>query len=299
VPVVRRKSAGKRLLGLESEESQAENTLPTSLTPDGRHSMNQTPDYINFDRAAPHYEDTRYIPPFVLQRAAKLIVTDGGYAPGAPFLDAGTGIGRFARYLFAEGLQVTGVDISEEMLVRAQAGPAARFLVRADLRYLPFHDDAFEGALIVHILHLIRDWKQVVREIKRVIKCGCAVYVGGETGKRFASREIYFEVAAERGLSRSHIGAPNIEAILEYMAALGAEVNQVDGRELQWTGRTSIGGMLDTLRENPFSHLWHVTPEDYGELMAESERRTRAAYPDLNFVEEVAAGLSLWRVVWS
>jgi len=261
--------------------------------------MNETPDYINFDRAADRYEDTRYIPPSVLERAAQLIVTDGGYSPGAPFLDAGTGIGRFARYLIAAGLQVTGVDISLEMLARAQSLPDPRFLVRADLRYLPFHDSAFEGALLVHILHLIRDWKPVVREIQRVVKEGCPVYVGGETGKRFASREIYFQVAAERGLSRSHIGAPNIEAILEYMAALGAEVNQVDARKLQWTGRTGIGEMLDTLRGNPFSHMWHISPQDYADLMEETEKRVGAAYPDLNSVEETAAGMSIWRVVWS
>jgi hypothetical protein len=56
--------------------------------------------------------------------------------------------------------------------------------------------------------------------------------------------------------------------------------------------------MLDTLKMNPFSHMWHIQPEVHRLLVAEAERRTREVFPTLDRVEEAAAALMLWRVVW-
>ncbi len=264
-----------------------------------------TEPYLNFDRVADCYESTRYIPPAVLKQTAERIAADCLIAPGGHFLDAGVGTGRFARHLASAGVSVVGVDVSSEMLARARAGislPAAPQLARADLRALPFRDAVFDGALIVHVLHLVSDWKRVAREMRRVLKAGSPLYIGSETGKRFLSRGLYFQVAGEWQLMRPNTGAPSLDAILEYLAGLGAEVIQIDQRQLAWTAQARVGEMLDSLRTNPFSHMWHIPPDTHAKLIAEVERRARTAFPShdyLDYVEEVAAGLSLWRVTWS
>jgi len=33
-----------------------------------------------------------------------------------------------------------------------------RNLIQADMHRLPFRDAAFDGAIMIHVLHLVRDW---------------------------------------------------------------------------------------------------------------------------------------------
>lgn len=224
------------------------------------------------------YEATRYIPPAILEHAARLIVIDAGLASGSALLDVGVGTGRFARYLHEVDICVIGVDISAEMLAIASTMSNPAILVRADVRALPFQSSSFDAALMVHILHLIGDWKHVVREIRRVLRPGAPLHVGSESGKRFVSRSLYFQVAAEWQLTRPNLGAESLEAILAHLAATGAEVARIDAGQLAWTARMGVGEMLESLKENPFSILWHIESFD--------------------FVEEASAALMVWRVVW-
>jgi ubiquinone/menaquinone biosynthesis C-methylase UbiE len=255
-------------------------------------------DFLSFDRVAGCYDATRYIPPAVLRRTASLIVEDGGLTRDSLVLDAGIGTGRFARYMQDAGPRVVGADVSARMLGKAASLPRPPLLVRADLRALPFRSKSFDAALMVHVLHLVSEWKAVVAEVRRVLRPGAPLYLGSEIGKHFVSRSLYFQVAAEWKLTRPNLGAASFDAILVHMAATGAEVQRIDRDRLTWSAQVHVGEMLDTLKMNPFSHMWHIQPEVHRLLVAEAERRTREVFPTLDRVEEAAAALMLWRVVW-
>jgi ubiquinone/menaquinone biosynthesis C-methylase UbiE len=254
--------------------------------------------YLSFDRVADVYEATRYIPPAILQQAARLIVQEMREGMG-PLLDAGVGTGRFARYIESQGSKVVGLDIASGMLSQARRASPGMWLVRGDLRALPFGDGVFGGALVVHILHLIREWRQVVRELRRVLAPGAPLIIGSEGGKRLKSRSLFFEIASERGLARPNLGAESVEAILDHLAQTGADIRQFDGGALRWTARTRVRDMLQQMRTNVYSHLWHVEPTAYQDLVAEAERRARVLWPSLSTVEEAPAYVSLWRADWT
>jgi SAM-dependent methyltransferase len=74
--------------------------------------------------------------PARIQREAPFLREALAGAPSKRLIDLGCGTGEHARFLHAEGFEVTGVDASEAQLVEArEAGPGPEF-VRADLAKL-------------------------------------------------------------------------------------------------------------------------------------------------------------------
>ena len=111
-------------------------------------------------------------------------------------LDIGTGTGRFAAYFNDVGLNVAGIDVSLFMMAKARE-KKLRNLVRADAHRLPFRDRTFDGAIMIHVLHLVRDWVQVVREAGRVTRKVIVAEVEG--GEGFSPRQRYLELRQEMG----------------------------------------------------------------------------------------------------
>ncbi len=148
-----------------------------------------------FDRVAPHYDETR-LPP----SEGELRAVIEGLGGARDVLDAGVGTGRFARPLLEAGFQVCGVDLSRGMLARARAKGLPR-LVRGTLLRLPFRDRAFDAALVVHVLQLVPDPFPVLRELSRVSRGLVLAYLPGPHGggRLGPVRRRYREIAGELG----------------------------------------------------------------------------------------------------
>lgn len=97
---------------------------------------------------------------------------------GRRVLDAGCGPGALSVAMADAGAQVTGVDVSNELLqiARDSLGDKATFL-NADLsQTLSFADDnSFDLVGSSLVMHYIRDWVPVLTEFHRVLAPGGAV----------------------------------------------------------------------------------------------------------------------------
>lgn len=94
----------------------------------------------------------------------------------ARVLDVGCGTGRTTRPLADLGFDVVGVDISEEMVVRArELFPDISFEV-ADVTDLDFDDDSFDYVLFAHngidYVHPSSERRRAFEELGRVLKPG-------------------------------------------------------------------------------------------------------------------------------
>lgn len=96
-------------------------------------------------------------------------------------LDAGCGNGSYLTGLRDRGHRgrVVGVDLSPGMLDAVEV-PAP--LVVGDVQSLPFPDDAFDVALVPHVLHHVPDREQAAAELRRVVRPGgrCVVVTNGQ-----------------------------------------------------------------------------------------------------------------------
>jgi SAM-dependent methyltransferase len=111
-------------------------------------------------------------------------------------LDIGTGTGRFAQYFNDSGFTIIGVDVSLPMMLQARQR-GVRDLVRADAHHLPFRDQTFDASMMIHLIHLARDWVQAIHEAGRVTRKVLVSEAGDATG--FSARQRYLEIRTEMG----------------------------------------------------------------------------------------------------
>ena len=151
---------------------------------------------VSFDRVAGIYDSTRWSG-FSPETMKKLLNTMKDMFVGCKtILDIGTGTGRFAEYFNDSGFNVIGIDVSLPMMAKARE-KRLRNLVQADAHHLPFRDRTFDGALMIHVLHLVGDWVQVVHEIGRVT--GKVIVAEVEDGEGFSPRSRYLELRRDMG----------------------------------------------------------------------------------------------------
>ncbi|RPF53171.1 class I SAM-dependent methyltransferase [Aquisalibacillus elongatus] len=104
------------------------------------------------------------------------------FKSGSKVLDLGCGDGYGSYKLWSEGFDVTGVDLSEEMVSlcksRLTNGMSRMEFLQGDMLNLPFNTDSFDGLMAINAM----EWAEVpvdaILEIKRVIKPGGHLCIG-------------------------------------------------------------------------------------------------------------------------
>ena len=124
------------------------------------------PDRLSFDRVAMIYDETRGLPPKAMARLLAVLIDE---LHGKRLLEVGVGTGRYAVPLQKSGIRVVGVDISRPM-VELGLAKGLRNVAFADGARLPFRSGSFDMSTTSHVLHLIPDWREVLRELGRVTR---------------------------------------------------------------------------------------------------------------------------------
>jgi SAM-dependent methyltransferase len=97
-------------------------------------------------------------------------------APGARVLDAGCGSGQLAIALAARGARVTGVDLSPEMIRRANSHAMARGVAvewrTGDITHLADPLAIYDAILARVLLQFVPDIPAALHELRRVLRPG-------------------------------------------------------------------------------------------------------------------------------
>lgn len=253
-----------------------------------------------FDEISEVYDETREPLPATVVDALASTLTRWGVRQ---LLEVGVGTGRVAGPLAARGPEVTGVDASRGMLARARAKGIPR-LIRASAYRLPFGTRTFDAALFVHVLHVLDEPVQALREACRVSKVGAAALVRppsgtGEPGREAdaGARRFVMERLRSYGVvlpERAHAGPRGVERALlthlppdrmvtvseeEVTEPLSAQLAMFERRASRWTtrvppetlaravaeARESLGDQVHTYHRVRAVALWENPPD--GELL--------------------------------
>lgn len=170
---------------------------------------------VDYDSISATYDGARS----VNAELAETILQEAGLRSGARVLDIGCGTGNIEAALAKTiDLKVVGVDLSLGMLREANAKvPEARW-VQADCVRLPLKDTAFEGALMLYMVHHLTNFRSVIADVHKMLRSGRLVILT-------ASHE-QIETSFMSGFFPSYASIdkarfPTIDSILEAMRTAG------------------------------------------------------------------------------
>ncbi len=258
------------------------------------------PESINFDRAADFYDATRALPDTVAAKLTDALLAEREAVHADSVLEVGVGTGRISRPLAKRGVRIRGVDIAPLMLakLREQLGPkyVRPDLMLADATQLPLAPDSFRMALMMHVLHLVSDWKRSVEELVRVLEPrGVFVHISSRflgDSPWAASIALWDELLEGRDFTPRP--RPTPEEIQEALRSLGGSLRVVEFARLNES--MSPGDNLERIRQRIDSWSWEYPDDLFQECFAEFEPRYRARYPEMDreLVNTVIYELEVW-----
>jgi len=240
---------------------------------------------ISFDRIATRYDTTRGFPPGVDAQIGAAFRWRSGLPGGARLLEIGVGTGRIAIPLASQGYRYIGVDISVEMMRRLRERlpqDTAVSLLRGDATALPLRDASVDGAVTVHVFHLIAGWELALAELQRVIRPGGTLAVGfndvGEPPPAERLRERWRAIVHELGGDTRRPGATKeqLDPLLETLFGPPRRVVLAT-----WQRRESLRERLDMIASRTHSDAWEVPEPILHESLGRVEEWARDTYGDL------------------
>ena len=217
---------------------------------------------ISFDRAAEYYDETRGLSEDGVRRTTAAL--GAAFAGAGPILEVGVGTGQVALPLHVGGADVVGLDLSRPMLsalLTKAAGEPPFPLIEGDATRMPFRDDAFGGAYLRWVLHLVPDWKAAVGEIARVVQPGGRFLAGlGSYGG--ARSEIQARFAEVTGVSTQPAGLSweGWTELDDAIAAVGG-VKLPDATFVDHD-RDDLETFVRGIEANRYSWTWAVTDDE-------------------------------------
>jgi len=239
-----------------------------------------------FDRAVECYDRTRTLAPDAME--AMLAALQQELAGSDRVLEVGTGTGRLSIPLAAAGFRMVGVDLSAPMLRRllekAAGGPRPEVVV-GDATALPFRDETFDGALLFHVLHLVPNWPDVLRELDRVVRPRGPIIIGlghidGETDP--APREVGEAFQRATGIERQFPGllrtdAERFDAVVEELGWTSHDVPPISDIQSR-----SLEELIREFEDGVWSWTWDLTEEERHEAAAATREEIGERYGDLD-----------------
>jgi SAM-dependent methyltransferase len=228
---------------------------------------------VDYSRRAAEYDRVRADETTDREFWLRGLVEVGGLRNRERVLDVGAGTGRFAK-LLCDTNPVVALD-SEIAMLRIARTKGPFECVRGDGRRLPFRADAFDLAMIVMVLHHLKDYAAALHDIARV-----AHRVVIATSDMATRRLGILEEAFPSLLAIDRDRFPSIPAVLDALEAAGLRHPVVDERA--YARRLTAEEQLDRVRRRYLSTFDLLPPGEYEQglrfLEAEMPRRYRDGF---------------------
>jgi SAM-dependent methyltransferase len=206
--------------------------------------------------------------------------------------DMGAGTGRFSIPLAIRGCRVVGVDISSGMLhiMLSKLNPESRSRLQpiaADAEWFPLRPSSFDAVVCFQLLHLIKDWRSVIKEVQRTLVKGGLLALGESVGGGFQAEVIdaYKDIRAKHGYPYKRLGAGSLREVLDYLRGEGYSASS-DPDVHNWVGHMTIDSIIQGMEEKVYSRTLDVPQDVHREIVLELREWARKRYNNLELPRE-------------
>ena len=249
---------------------------------------------ISFDRVSNLYDVTRAMPPDMEKAVMKALIECSGVEHFNRVLELGVGTGRIAGPI-SEMVPTLyfGIDVSLKMMEKISEKQHDRVILACgDVCELPFKPHSFDVVLAVHVFHLVREWRQALREAIRVLAPGGVIIIAGEGGMRpgtlntFTShmkpeaREELFAISQKFNFNHNFVGMTDINDAALLLKKLGASVTLPP--EIEHVMELPVSVLPGLLQARAFQFLWEIPDDILTTAVSEVRRALEKHYGDLN-----------------
>ncbi len=243
---------------------------------------------IVFDRAVHFYDQTRAVPPQILDLAFDALIRETGITRESHVLEIGVGTGRIALPLSERIGHVFGVDLSFGMMsVLQNKMPTTHgnvLLAQADALHLPFPAGSFDLIYAVHVLHLIMGWQAAVTEAWRALRPGgffvANYHRRGPDMPNVVLRKELHKLVEPYGVSTKRPGAQSEEEIYAELEKWDPNLRVVDVTD--WTEPDTPSNVLWEIENQIHSETWSIPRDVLDQVMPQLRAWAIANYGNLN-----------------
>ncbi len=219
---------------------------------------------IDYGHVAEEYEASRGLSVQFMNELMEDFTNTCRLKPHTLVIDLGCGAGRFLRELAERKIPVIGIDISKGMLEKACLNQQSRKYFRSNLMAgdaiaLPFHRGLFSCIILIHLLHLLSDWKEVLSEAMRVLRPDGTLVMGIIPAPAHVSTlmRFYTRRREELGYVYDYPG-PRLTEVFEVLKVEGA---QIETHNIHTDVKISLRKTLSYLDRRVFSSMWENLPD--------------------------------------
>lgn len=181
------------------------------------------------------------------------------------YVDLGCGTGNYTCRLFKQGINITGVDISSQMLAVATRKESNITWVKASVEDLPFEKGAFAGGIATLTIHHWPDLSAAFKEVARIIKGGNLVlFTSLPEQMRGYWLNYYFPTMMDRSIEQMPSRLRLQEAFKDAGMRIGAEEKYFVRPDLQdwflYSGKFNPMVYMDSQRRAGISSFRKMCP---------------------------------------
>lgn len=252
---------------------------------------------LSFDKMTKYYDETRDYDIASFNRAIDFITEKFPSSRYPNLFEPGIGTGRVAIPFAERGYKITGIDISNEMvnILKSKLADKKDLDITskiADTTRIPFASKSFDISIIVHLFHLIEDWRKAADEICRVVN-GPIIFLGTGRGKEIPFlNQKYKDICRELNHPIINVGANKFDEVLEYLKLKNYNVDNVKS-DFDWTNKIEINQAFEYIRQRSYSFTHLVSEETHNEAIKILFEYLKNKYSDLSVEIEIANSISI------
>jgi len=225
----------------------------------------------DFTPIASIYDSSRQIPPFILDVVFDRLLKEDILPESGKVLDVGCGTGQLANHLAKRGYNLTGIDVSREMLNLAKQKLGPGFFATFETGFaqrLSFADNSFDLVVASKLFQHISKWRDAIAEIVRVSRPATYFVHINESGAfRHSVRRKMEEISDEAGFTNRYVGTIDQHAVASTFVNLGCERIDVDTSDLNWSFNVTFREAIEAFENRLFAEFWSLPDKFYLDSM--------------------------------